>query len=54
MRKHYLDSTLVCALSAISFCFNIDQAIGKKPAAEKNGQFSQLPLKFEKVKRYGR
>ena len=35
MRKHYLYSALVCALGAISLCFNIDQAIGKKPAAEK-------------------
>jgi flagella basal body P-ring formation protein FlgA len=48
MRKHYLDSALVCALSAISFCFNIDQAIGKKPAAEKKRPVFAAATKIRK------
>jgi len=35
MRKYYLYSALVCAVSAISVCFNIEKSIGKQPPAEK-------------------
>ena len=35
MRKHYLYSTLVCALSAISLSFNIAPAIGKQTSSAK-------------------